>query len=84
MSEGKSKFTASVRESLVESLDKKVAQLKVNRSAAVEQAIEMWLRKIAEEEEEAYFAKHAQELNEDARWWNELTGSEFLRSSWDD
>lgn len=84
MSEGKSKFTASVRESLVESLDKKVAELKVNRSAAVEQAIEMWLQKIAEEEEEAYFAKHAKELNEESRSFTELVSSEFFRRSWDD
>jgi len=84
MSEGKSKFTASVRESLVESLDKKAAQLKVNRSAAVEKAIEVWLGKLAEEEEEEYFAKHAQELNEEARSWNALVASELLRRSWDD
>lgn len=83
MSEGKSKFTASVRKGVVQRLDEKVARLKVNRSEAVEQAIEMWLQRLAEEEEEAYFAKHAQELNEDARSWTELT-TESARRSWDD
>ncbi|MBX9879044.1 MAG: ribbon-helix-helix domain-containing protein [Candidatus Obscuribacterales bacterium] len=67
MGEGKSKFTASVRETVVDRLDEKVAQLKVNRSEAVEQAIEMWLRKKAEEEEEAYFANYV-ETEEDASW----------------
>lgn len=67
MSEGKSKFTASVRETVVERLDQKVAQLKVNRSEAVEQAIEMWLKRVAEEEEEAYFANYT-ETPEDASW----------------
>lgn len=78
MSEGKSKFTASVRKTLVEHLDQKVAQLKLNRSEAVEQAIEIWLKKKAEEEEEAYFANYV-ETEEDASWVA-LTTESFWRN----
>ncbi len=78
MSEGKSKFTASVRGSLVEHLDQKVAQLKLNRSEAVEQAIEMWLKKLAEKEEEEFFEKYVQ-TDEDASW-TALTTYSFMRN----
>jgi Ribbon-helix-helix protein, copG family len=80
--ERKSKFTASVRENLVTLLDAKVAQLKVNRSDAVERAIELWLRKLAEEEEEAYFSTAASEMNEDASAWNATT-SYSARRTWE-
>lgn len=80
--ERKSKFTASVKEKLVELLDKRVAKLKVNRSVAVEEAIELWLRKQAEQEEEAYFAATAQEMNEDARAWNATT-TDSARRTWE-
>lgn len=69
----KSKFTASVREKLVKLVDKRAAQLKVNRSDVVEEAIELWLRKQAEQEEETYFATAAKEMNEDAGAWNATT-----------
>lgn len=58
----KSKLTASVRPALVELFDQKVSELKVDRSDAVEQAIEMWLNRRTEEEEEVYFATYASEL----------------------
>lgn len=79
MSEGKSKFTASVRETIVERLDERAAQLKVNRSEAVEQAIEMWLRRKAEEEEEAYYANYPEEMKEEDRSWTALTTASFFR-----
>jgi metal-responsive CopG/Arc/MetJ family transcriptional regulator len=80
--ERKSKFTASVREKLVDLLDAKVAQLKVNRSDAVERAIELWLRKLAEEEEEAYFSAAAAEMNKDASAWNATT-TRSARRTWE-
>ncbi|MBX9771379.1 MAG: ribbon-helix-helix domain-containing protein [Candidatus Obscuribacterales bacterium] len=78
MSEGKSKFTASVRESIVDHLDQKAAELKLNRSEAVERAIEMWLTKLAEEEEEEFFANYVQ-TDEDASW-TALTTASFWRN----
>ena len=71
--ERKSKFTASVKEKLVKLLDDKASQLKVNRSEAVAEAIELWLQRQAEQEEEAYFATAANDMNEDARAWNVTT-----------
>ncbi len=78
MSEGKSKFTASVRESIVDHLDQKAAALKLNRSEAVEQAIEMWLKRLAEEEEEKFFANYVQ-TDEDASW-TALTTYSLMRN----
>lgn len=80
--ERKSKFTASVTEKLMERLDQKARQLKVNRSDAVEEAIEMWLNKLAEKDEEAYFTLAANEMNTDARLWNATT-STFARRAWE-
>ncbi len=71
----KSKFTASVKEKLVSLVDEKAAKLKVSRSDIVERAMEMWLRKQVELEEEAYFQSAAAEMNEDARAWNAITTS---------
>ncbi len=71
--ERKKRFTASVRGNLVNRLDKKAAQLKVNRSDVVEEAIELWLHKKVAEEEEDYFVSAAKEMNEDARAWNAHT-----------
>jgi metal-responsive CopG/Arc/MetJ family transcriptional regulator len=81
MREKRNKFTASVRDGLVERLDEKVAELKVTRSAAVEQAIELWLAKLTEQEEEAYFAACAKEMNDDARTWNATT-TQSARNNW--
>ena len=78
--ERKGKFTASVKEKLIDLLDKKVAQLHVNRSDAVEQAIELWLKKQAEADEETYFAAIAQEMNDDARQWNATTTDSAKRN----
>ncbi|HEY9868527.1 MAG TPA: ribbon-helix-helix protein, CopG family [Candidatus Obscuribacterales bacterium] len=80
--EPKSKFTASVRANLVKLLDQKAAQLKLNRSDAVEEAIELWLRKQSEIAEDEYFAATAKEMNEDARAWNETT-TDSARRTWE-
>ncbi|MBI4532397.1 MAG: ribbon-helix-helix protein, CopG family [Candidatus Melainabacteria bacterium] len=78
--ERKSKFTASVREKLVKLLDDRASQLKVNRSEAVAEAIELWLQKQAEQEEEAYFTASAKEMNQDAQTWNVTTTSSCPRT----
>lgn len=72
--ERKSKFTASVRERLVELVDGQAAKLNLTRSDIIEQAMEMWLRRQAQLEEEKYFLSAAKEMNEDARDWNTVTG----------
>ncbi len=77
--ERKSKFTASVRNNLVVLLDEKAAQLKVNRSEAIEAAIELWLCKQAEHDEEEYCSRVAEEMNSDARSWNATTTASFKR-----
>lgn len=76
----KNKFTASVSANLVRLLDQRAAQLKVNRSTAVETAIELWLRKQCESEEEEYFARTAKEMNEDARDWNAISTASSMRT----
>jgi metal-responsive CopG/Arc/MetJ family transcriptional regulator len=63
--ERKIKLTVSVKEKLADFLDAKVAQLKVSRSEAVEKAIELWLRKLTEEDEKAYFAAASSEKKKD-------------------
>jgi len=77
--EPKSKFTASVRNNLVTMLDQKAAQLKVNRSEAIEEAIELWLTRQAERDEEEYCSRVAEEMNTDARSWNATTTASFKR-----
>ena len=71
--EQKSKFTASVNHSLVVLVDEQAAKLNVTRSHVIEEAMEMWLRKQADLEEEKYFQRAAAEMNEDARSWNATT-----------
>ncbi len=78
----KSKFTASVTAKLVELLDEKVARLKLNRSDAIEEAIELWLKQQAEKEEEEYFIASADAMNEEARSWNSTTSASAQRI-WD-
>jgi len=76
----KSKFTASVNERVVTMVDKEAAKLNVTRSDIVEEAMEMWLRHKAEQEEERYFLAAANEMNADARAWNALTSKPFKNS----
>jgi metal-responsive CopG/Arc/MetJ family transcriptional regulator len=76
----KTKFTASVQEKLVMLLDQRVTQLKVTRSEAVEEAIELWLKKQSEQDEEEYFVTAAKEMNQDAQSWNSLTSESFRRT----
>ena len=78
--ENKGKFTASVRQKLIDLLDERAAKLKLNRSDAVESAIELWLQKLSEEEEEKYFSAAAAEMNEDAKAWNATTTVSALRN----
>jgi metal-responsive CopG/Arc/MetJ family transcriptional regulator len=71
--ERKSKFTASVKKRLVALVDERAAKLNLTRSDVVEQAMEMWLARQAEAEEERYFQAAASEMNADAKAWNALT-----------
>lgn len=73
MKDRKSKFTASVNERVVAKVDEHAARLKLSRSDIVEQAMELWLRSQAEQEEERYFTMAAAEMNADAKAWNALT-----------
>jgi metal-responsive CopG/Arc/MetJ family transcriptional regulator len=73
--EKKSKFTASVNARVVAKVDEQAEKLKVTRSDIVEEAMEMWLKIKAQQEEEAYFASAAAEMNADARAWNGLTSA---------
>mgnify|MGYP000499964030 FL=1 len=52
--ERKSKFTASVNERVVAKVDEQAAKLNKSRSDIVEEAMEMWLKTKAEQEEEKY------------------------------
>lgn len=79
--ERKTKFTASVNESVVARVDEHVVKLKVTRSDIVEEAMEMWLRSKTEEEEERYFTAAAAEMNADAKAWNALT-SRSAKNTW--
>jgi|GEM_PF-1927308 len=69
----KSRFTASVRENLVDLIDEQAAKLAVTRSEVIEQAMEMWLHTQADLEEEHYFQAAAAEMNADAKDWNSTT-----------
>lgn len=71
--ERKSKFTASVNERVVAKVDEQAAKLNKSRSDIVEEAMEMWLKTKAEQEEEKYFMAAAAEMNADAKSWNSLT-----------
>lgn len=78
--EPRSKFTASVREKVVAMVDERCATLNLSRSDAVEEAMEMWLHKQEELDEEKYFAEAASEMNADARQWNSLTTKSLTQS----
>lgn len=75
VSSDRKRFTASVREQLVDLVDQHAAKLEVTRSDVIEQAMEMWLQKQSDLEEEAYFQQAAEEMNADAKDWNTLTNS---------
>lgn len=73
VSSDRKRFTASVREQLVDLVDQHAAKLEVTRSDVIEQAMELWLQKQSALEEEAYFQQAAEEMNADAKDWNTLT-----------
>lgn len=73
--ERKSKFTASVSETIVARVDERAAKLKLTRSDVVEQAMQLWLRTQVAQDDEQYFNLAADEMNADARAWNTLTSS---------
>lgn len=77
--ERKSKFTASVRERLVRLVDEKARRLDVTRSEVIEEAMEMWLSKQEELEEERYFQSASEEMNKDAKEWNALTSNSLRK-----
>jgi metal-responsive CopG/Arc/MetJ family transcriptional regulator len=77
----KSKFTASVNKRVVDMVDKRATELKMTRSDIVEQAMEMWLKKHDEQEEENYFLATAAEMNADAKDWNTITSKSGIRKS---
>lgn len=76
----KSRFTASVRENLVQLVDEQANKMALTRSDAIEQAMEMWLLNHAEAEEEAYFQAAAKEMNADAKDWTTLTSNSFRKA----
>lgn len=80
--ERKSKFTASVSERIVARVDEHAAKLNVSRSDIVEEAMEMWLRARAEQDDERYFMAAAAEMNADAKFWNAIT-SNFVSDNWE-
>lgn len=80
--ERKSKFTASVSERVVARVDEQAAKLNVSRSDIVEEAMEMWLRARAEQDDEQYFMAAAAEMNADAKSWNAIT-SNFVSDNWE-
>ncbi len=71
----KSKWTVSVSPQLSEKVDLYVLQNQenVNRSSVVEEALELWLTNRVQEEEEAYYAANAAELNADSKSWSRIT-----------
>jgi Arc/MetJ-type ribon-helix-helix transcriptional regulator len=71
----KSKWTVSVSPQLSERVDLYVLhnQEHVNRSSVVEEALELWLTNQVKEEEEAYYAANAAELNADSKSWSRIT-----------
>lgn len=77
--EKQKRVTASLKERLVERVDIEAAKLAVSRSDAFEQALELWLRRLEELEEEQYFKLAAKEMNADAKDWNDLTGHTFTQ-----
>jgi len=44
-----------------------------NRSSVVQEALEKWVAKELEKEEEAYYSAHAAELNADSKSWSRIT-----------
>jgi|688.fasta_scaffold203909_2 metal-responsive CopG/Arc/MetJ family transcriptional regulator len=79
--ERKSKFTASVNERIVASVDEHAAKLKLSRSDIVEEAMKMWLKTQVEQEDEKYFSSAAAEMNADAEDWNART-SRSIKDNW--
>jgi hypothetical protein len=75
----KGRFTASVRESLINLVDEQAVRLDLTRSEAVEQAMELWLKVHSEKEEDAYFQAAAAEMNADAADWNALTSKSAVQ-----
>jgi hypothetical protein len=72
----KPKWTVTIAAEIdeqVESYLKKNKKLNLNRSAIVQEAVEIWLAKQSEEEEEAYYKAHAAELNADSESWTRIT-----------
>lgn len=80
VSSDRKRFTASVREQLVDLVDQHAAKLEVTRSDVIEQAMELWLQKQSDLEEEAYFQQAAEEMNADAKDWNTLTSKSQRRN----
>lgn len=75
----KSKFTASVNERIVAKVDEQAYRLKVSRSDIVQEAMEMWLQKQSELEDEEYFRNNAAEMNADAKEWNALSSQSIVK-----
>lgn len=80
----KQKWTVTIApeiEKQVESFLKKHKQEKITRSAIVEEAMELWLAKQNEVDEERYFQAHAAELNADSKSWSRIT-TEAAKHIW--
>jgi metal-responsive CopG/Arc/MetJ family transcriptional regulator len=78
----KTKWTVTVKPQLCEEVDAYVKlHGTVNRSTVVERALELWLARQLEEEEEAYYQKNAAELNTDSKSWLRIT-RESAKRTW--
>jgi hypothetical protein len=70
----KIKFTASVSSTVNARFDTFLKKLKkTNKSEAIEEAMELWLCRVSEAEDEKYYAQAATEMNADSRDWSTAT-----------
>jgi hypothetical protein len=83
MSENKAKWTVSVDPRVSELVDEYVLRSETNRSLVVEEALKLWLKKLIEEEEEAYYKASAAEINSEMSDWVEIA-SESAFGLWKD
>lgn len=83
-SERKVKFTVSISGSVSEQFDKYMRKRKLsNKSEAIEQAMSLWMQRIAESEDADFYAISAAELNSDAQDWTQATTETVRRNQHD-
>lgn len=76
----KIKFTVSVSGPLNDRFDKYMEKLQLtNKSEAIEQAMTLWMRRIAESEDAEFYANSAAELNAESKDWTQATTDSVRR-----